>query len=143
MESEEAFPRLKTSDREIRLLSFWWPEHFLRFDVTDGQHRVPRPTIESRVYRLDCHPPYTALSYTWGRMDLVRSIRINGDDVRAGSNLYDACQSLWLLDLGSRKEAMFSPWSHVWIDALCINQQDTEERNHQVGLMGQIYAFAD
>jgi len=30
----------------------------------------------------------------------------------------------------------------LWIDALCINQQSIEERNHQVLLMGKIYAGA-
>ena len=30
----------------------------------------------------------------------------------------------------------------VWADAICINQQDVKERNHQVQLMGQIYCRA-
>jgi hypothetical protein len=30
----------------------------------------------------------------------------------------------------------------LWIDALCIDQNNKEERNHQVRLMGQIYAGA-
>lgn len=30
-----------------------------------------------------------------------------------------------------------------WIDALCINQQDTAERNHQVLLMSEVYSLAD
>lgn len=30
----------------------------------------------------------------------------------------------------------------VWIDALCINQQDKDERATQVRLMGQIYSGA-
>ncbi len=28
---------------------------------------------------------------------------------------------------------------YIWIDALCINQDNGEERNHQVPLMGSIY----
>lgn len=28
----------------------------------------------------------------------------------------------------------------LWVDALCINQEDNDERAHQVGLMGQIYS---
>ncbi len=29
-----------------------------------------------------------------------------------------------------------------WIDALCINQEDTKERNHQAGQMDRIYRDA-
>jgi len=30
----------------------------------------------------------------------------------------------------------------LWVDAICINQQDDNERNQQVALMGQIYSVA-
>jgi len=30
----------------------------------------------------------------------------------------------------------------LWIDAICIDQRDYEERNTQVGLMGQVYSKA-
>jgi glycyl-tRNA synthetase beta subunit len=30
----------------------------------------------------------------------------------------------------------------LWVDAVCINQNDIQERNHQVGLMGDIYRNA-
>ncbi len=31
----------------------------------------------------------------------------------------------------------------LWVDAICINQEDTKERNHQVTQMGQIYQQAN
>lgn len=31
---------------------------------------------------------------------------------------------------------------HLWIDALCINQQDFDEKNHQIPLMTQVYSKA-
>jgi len=31
----------------------------------------------------------------------------------------------------------------VWMDSICINQSDPNERNHQVGLMQKIYGLAD
>jgi hypothetical protein len=34
------------------------------------------------------------------------------------------------------------PSTPLWIDALCIDQSNTRERNHQVQLMGRIYAQA-
>jgi hypothetical protein len=30
----------------------------------------------------------------------------------------------------------------LWVDAICINQEDTNEKNHQVQLMGDVYAQA-
>jgi hypothetical protein len=36
----------------------------------------------------------------------------------------------------------FSP-RYFWIDALCIDQDNTSERSHQVQLMGEIYSQAD
>lgn len=33
-------------------------------------------------------------------------------------------------------------WRLLWIDALCINQSDAQERNHQVNMMGQIFSEA-
>lgn len=30
----------------------------------------------------------------------------------------------------------------LWIDAMCINQKDIDERNRQVWLMGQVYSKA-
>lgn len=31
----------------------------------------------------------------------------------------------------------------LWIDAICINQEDTDERSEQVGRMSDIYKLAD
>jgi hypothetical protein len=31
---------------------------------------------------------------------------------------------------------------YIWIDAVCINQVDLQERNSQVSMMGEIYAGA-
>lgn len=47
--------------------------------------------------------------------------------------------NLWtfLLGIRSRDERII-----VWVDAVCINQQDIAERNAQVSLMGEIYSQA-
>lgn len=33
-------------------------------------------------------------------------------------------------------------WRFFWIDAICVNQNDQEEKQHQIGLMHQIYSQA-
>jgi hypothetical protein len=76
--------------------------------------------------------PYQALSYTWGDPTKARSIDCNGEDMQIASNLYQA-----LLHLRHPRRTRI-----LWIDALCINQDDSKERGQQVQLMRTIYARA-
>ncbi|KAG4444118.1 hypothetical protein IFR05_000347 [Cadophora sp. M221] len=77
-------------------------------------------------------PRYEALSYTWGRADDLRAIELNGTRVEVRKNL-----ALALIHLRHASEERV-----LWIDAICINQSDLEERNRQVELMAYIYARA-
>ena len=85
---------------------------------------------------------YHCLSYTWdgpkyrdeGEHWTTNHKRIvcNGMVAHIRQNLHDALLQLRDLD-------MLGP---IWIDALCINQEDVLERNSQVGHMGEIYKGA-
>jgi hypothetical protein len=83
---------------------------------------------------------YDALSYTWGDPVSSETIEVcisvdSGDDNRSmiiTRNLYDALQRL-------RTEEP----RRLWVDAICINQDDLQEKSHQVARMGQIYGNAD
>jgi hypothetical protein len=77
-------------------------------------------------------PLYDALSYTWDDPAKPRSIFINEQKLAVTENLYAAL--LQIRDRGLNQI--------IWIDALCINQADTEERGQQVQLMAQIYSKA-
>lgn len=79
----------------------------------------------------DC-PAYEALSYTWGTVDRPARISINGYSVIVTRNLYDALQYL-----RHPQETRM-----LWIDAVCINQEDLVERGKQVERMGDIYQHA-
>lgn len=76
-------------------------------------------------------PKYEALSYLWGDCGLDNSdtILLNGAEFHVGHNLYDALCYLRHQSL----DKLF------WIDAICIDQDNTAERNQQVRIMGQIY----
>ncbi|RYP41598.1 hypothetical protein DL767_000940 [Monosporascus sp. MG133] len=74
-------------------------------------------------------PKFEALSYRWGDNDDPKTILVDGMRFRVGRNLWDALHFL-------RCRAENTPY---WIDALCINQRDTEERNRQLRMMGHIY----
>jgi Heterokaryon incompatibility protein (HET) len=87
----------------------------------------------------DC-PQYKALSYTWGSPIYGReehfastsTIVCNNQLLSVGLNLMDALEQLCT----SGYEG------YIWIDAICINQQNVDERNAQVVLMGDIYSCA-
>ncbi|KAK3340808.1 heterokaryon incompatibility protein-domain-containing protein, partial [Neurospora tetraspora] len=76
--------------------------------------------------------PYEALSYVWGSEDKPCSIFINGCNLAVGKNLHAAL--LHLRDHSIERT--------IWIDAICINQEDEEEKGHQVQSMAKIYAKA-
>jgi hypothetical protein len=82
--------------------------------------------------------PYTALSYAWGPPAPTSSILIDGVSYAIRENLYHALLVIRDKITGSRFD-----WKYLWIDAICINQENVSERNHQVGLMSRIYSRAD
>lgn len=74
---------------------------------------------------------YDALSYVWGDPKKTRPICVDGYDFNVTENLHAA-----LHRLRCRYERF------VWIDAICVNQQDQKERGHQVRSMAKIYGKA-
>ena len=85
------------------------------------------------TYRLDDCPAFDALSYAWGDSELMHPVFINRSRVMVTYNLSVALRHL--------------RYTHccriLWIDALCINQADMNERNHQVFLMNRVYSTAE
>ncbi|KAL3605229.1 hypothetical protein FPOAC2_00171 [Fusarium poae] len=79
-------------------------------------------------------PDYTALSYTWGDDTNLRQIYLKN-----GTAL-DIRENLWHFLRG--QSMLISRPKLFWIDAICINQSNIHERNHQVNLMRRIYAQA-
>lgn len=75
---------------------------------------------------------YRALSYTWGSPDDKQTISLNGRPFQVTKNLFMALERL-----RNEKEPLT-----LWIDAICINQEDDDERTHQVRQMTEIYKKA-
>jgi len=93
-------------------------------------------TLRKAVYRnIAPQRGYAALSYVWGPSTQNKQIRLDGHMCAVTDNLYAALQQL------KRCEAVKQGLS-VWVDALCIDQADLEERAAQIQLMHQIYARA-
>jgi hypothetical protein len=64
---------------------------------------------------------YTAISYTWGSLEERKTIIINEVPVTVRRNLAAALDRL-------RSTHVYK----IWVDAICINQDDVNERNSQV-----------
>ncbi len=82
------------------------------------------------MHSIDEGPPdFEALSYTWGDATEKHWISCDGKAIQVTRNLLVALQHLRQSD-GPRV---------IWIDAVCINQEDMAERGQQVQIMGSIY----
>jgi hypothetical protein len=77
-------------------------------------------------------PTYAALSYVWGERRHGGSIILEGSKLTIPTNLQ---QLLLRLRHSHSKRTL-------WADAICINQDDIQERNNQVSYMAQIYRKA-
>jgi hypothetical protein len=76
---------------------------------------------------------YEALSYVWGDRDNDQMIVLEGQPWRVTANLFQALRHLRHADRPRT----------LWVDAVCINQEDTDERGHQVSHMGPIFRKAE
>ena len=95
-----------------------------------------RITIQNHVFTESQIPVYEALSYAWGSNKKSVKIRIEetgGDRMLAvTSNLAEALQYLRYEDRSRI----------LWIDAICVDQQNIPERGHQVSRMADIFRSA-
>ncbi|KUJ20755.1 HET-domain-containing protein, partial [Mollisia scopiformis] len=113
-------PYNKLAERCIRLL-----------DLYPGELNSPfrgrlRPT------GLDIPEFYEALSYTWGSPETAAFLHCESGSLPLTLNLVQALLRL------RRTDTIRT----LWIDQICINQDDEIERGQQVGLMGGIYRGA-
>ncbi|KAI0891533.1 HET-domain-containing protein [Annulohypoxylon nitens] len=73
--------------------------------------------------------PFMALSYVWGAVNPRKKIWVNGKSMEVNPGLFEVLTHI-------RKAMAPVP---LWIDAICINQQDIEERSREVRNMKKIY----
>ncbi|KAI0398952.1 heterokaryon incompatibility protein-domain-containing protein [Xylaria palmicola] len=92
----------------------------------------PLVYVSVKVAKLSEAPKYFAISYTWGDPEPERQVCIDGMIMKVRQNCFYA---LW-------QAQQRRPDSYVWIDSICINQQDLTEKSSQVQMMGQIYALS-
>ena len=88
-------------------------------------------------FQIDSAPPYKALSYQWGspRADNKASIYVEYEPLVIRKPLYKFLQRL----AGSPDH---DPSDYFFADAICMNQEDDDEKDLQVLLMGQVFGQA-
>lgn len=124
LEDRFEYQPLSSQRNEIRLLRILAVRDF------DGVNC----RIDCNIFHvsLDNLPDYDALSYAWGdRLDL-RSISLEGHPFHVTANLHGALSRL-------QSSSMSRP---IWIDAICINQDNLQECSEQVGKVEAIFKQA-
>jgi hypothetical protein len=84
------------------------------------------PKLDTRTHL------YEALSYVWGNPDETLPICVDGGQFPVTLNLHAALSHL--------RDRSFE--RIIWVDAVCIDQTNSEERKKQVQLMAKIYSKA-
>jgi len=96
---------------------------------------TPPPSLSGslRLAGLDPVPNFAALSYVWGGGEAIhRTITCHGCDLEITENYY---QALWHIQRRFGAVA-------IWVDSICINQADDDEKAGQIALMGEVYGLA-
>ena len=77
-------------------------------------------------------PVYEALSYVWGAQDTTHTLHCNESVILVGENLFTA-----LLQFRQHDKPRV-----LWVDKICIDQDNLEERGSQVSFMDRIFKAA-
>lgn len=106
-------------------------DHIRRLILQPGAVDAPLAgTLEMiRLADASTSTPFEAISYVWGSDVKDCSIKIDGKHVPITTSLDEVLRQVRKPDKSRA----------VWADSICINQEDTLEKNHQVALMGSIY----
>jgi hypothetical protein len=88
--------------------------------------------FELQVVSFIDKPVYTALSYVWGKANNLKPITVNGYNFWVTTNLSDALEHLQFKDIAPA----------IWIDCICIDQNNDTEKAEQLQIMGSIYSKA-
>jgi hypothetical protein len=105
------------------------------FDLQPSSGNEEDPIhVQLRAVCLDDNPSYSALSYAWGNPLPSREVVCEaGESLSVTENCYDALQQL---RHNFRRRIL-------WVDSICIDQADEEEKSHEVSLMRDIYNQAE
>lgn len=114
--SKNPYQPLDNESLEIRLLTV--------YPATDPSEVPVKCSLSHANLGKEPKPEYETISYTWGKSTERKAIIVDDFSLEVPISAERAIRRMRLRD---QKRVL-------WIDAICVNQADTSERNHQVGL---------
>lgn len=147
--------RLTSAEADLGLIAYWIntcrEQHGNECTKSIWPSNVPQ-TLTSLLL-IDVHrmcivdaPPgssYVALSYCWGRVTSLRHLKHNSNQLRTecaflelASSIPDTIRDAILLVKGIHEQ-------YLWVDALCIIQDDPVSQSVQLAQMGLVYSLAN
>jgi hypothetical protein len=111
------------------------PTSIRLIELLPGAEDVPLQCTITQVRRDDVETNYEALSYAWGEPKFTQYLEEAATNtvISITESLHEALQALRNPDTNR--------W--LWVDAVCIAQDDVDEKNHQVRQMADIYRGAE
>lgn len=98
--------------------------------------RIPFSTLSGELlsFELSDAPTYYAVSYVWGHGPQdMQSMKLNGMDFDIKGNVHQILQRC----------SSFSREHYIWIDTICIDQSNVQEKTEQVRSMRDIYSRSE
>ncbi|KAI7284925.1 hypothetical protein KC345_g2036 [Hortaea werneckii] len=120
--SKYPYQPLDKESLQIRLLTI--------FPAIDPWEIPVKCSLSHANLRKEPKPNYETISYTWGTSKERKTITLDDRPLNVPVSADRAIRRMRLRDQ-SRV---------LWIDAICINQDDINEKNHQVEIMAEIYS---
>ena len=122
------------------------PSANLYDDLKDGECRLLELDINTpgtivgrlQTFEVSSAPPFYALSYVCGSDARSEEITINGRAVLVRPNLFAALQEIWS-NFRDENLAQLA----IWIDAICIKQDNEEEKSRQIRSMHGVFSGAE
>lgn len=112
----------------------------------DDNNKAGPVAVKTHTVSLQDSPSFAALSYVWGDPTETADIIVNGVPRKVTKSLSEALRHVAkhaVPHMNQRGDDKCKRQAfRLWADAICINQDNFEERSHQVGLMGRIYSSA-
>lgn len=123
----------------IALSYVWGPASEIDTIYLNGQPFHVRPNLFSALFHVSRHIDIardSSEASPTGEDSLQQIYSFRSDRIASFETGLRRGTPLEYFDAGPRR------WKYFWIDAICIDQSNTLERNHQVQMMSEIYKSA-
>lgn len=108
------------------------PSRLLEINKSDGEMSIRLRKVGSDIFR------YVALSYCWGGPQTAATTTKNIDDYLNYIDIASLPRTIQdAIFITSKLEI-----THLWIDSICIIQDDSEDKAQEIGRMSDIYSNA-